>query len=240
MGKTSGLGDNAYIDGFDLSGDTQGLDTIHGGPAPLDVTTIDLSAMARLPGLRDGSISFTTFFNPADGRAHLALETMPTADRIVSYLRGTSAGSPAACCNGKQIGYDPTRADDGGLTLKCEADSNEYGLEWGVQIDGGKRTDTEATDGTGLDQGASTTFGAQAYLHVFSVAGTSCTVSIEDSDDDETYTSLIDFTAATDAGSERKAAAGDVGRYIRVSTSGTFTSCVFAVIFVRNRVAVSF
>jgi len=238
MAKTSGLGDNAYVDGFDLSGDIQGLDSIHGGPAALDFTTIDRSAMERQGGIRDGGISFTSFFN-AD-RAHPVLDDLPTIDRLVTYLRGTAAGSPAACCIGKQIGYDPTRADDGALTLKTEAQANQFGLEWGVQIDGGKRTDTAATDGDGLDQAAQTTFGAQAYLHVFSFTGTSCTVSIEDSADDSTYAALIDFTAATGPTSERKAVTGTVDRYVRVSTSGTFTECTFAVVFVRNQVAVKF
>lgn len=238
MAKTSGLGDNAYVDGHDLSGDVQALDSIHGGPAALEVTGIDKSAIERLSGVRDGAISFTTFFN-ADG-AQPALDGLPTADRIVSYLRGTAMGNPAACVIGKQIGFDPTRADDGGLTLKTEAQGNGFALEWGVNLTAGKRTDSGATDGASLDQGAQTTHGAQAYLHVFSVTGTSCTISIEDSADDATYAALIDFTAATGPTSERKAVTGDIDRYVRVSTSGTFTEVTFAVVFIRNRVEVKF
>lgn len=240
MAKTSGLGDAAFVDGYDLSGDIQALDGVHGGPAALDFTSIDRSAMERQGGIRDGSISFTSFFNAATGRAHPKLSALPTADVVVSYLRGTAAGAPAACCIGKQIGYDPTRADDGSLTLKAEAQANGFGLEWGVQLDGGKRTDAAATDGDGLDQTAQTTHGAQAYLHVFSFTGTSCTVSVEDSADDSSYAALIDFTAATGPTSERKAVSGTVDRYVRVSTSGTFSECTFAVIFIRNQVAVSF
>lgn len=236
--KQSGLGDALYVDGFDLSGDIQALDTIHGGPAALDFTTIDLSAMERQAGVRDGSIGATSFFN-AD-RAHPVLDDLPTTDRIVSYLRGTSAGAPAASIVGKQIGYDPTRADDGALTLKTEAQANGYGLEWGVNLTGGKRSDSAATDGSSLDQTAQTAHGGQAYLHVFSFTGTSCTVSIEDSADDSTYAALIDFTAAIGPTSERKAVTGDIDRYVRVSTSGTFTECTFAVIWVRNRVEVKF
>lgn len=240
MAKTSGLGDNLYVGGYDLSGDIQALDSIHGGPAALDLTSIDKSAFVRTGGVRDGGISATSFFNSATGQAHPVLSALPTADVVVTYCRGTQVGAPAACVIGKQIGYDPTRDDAGNLTLKTEVQANGYGLEWGLQLTAGKQTDTSATDSEGLDNGDSTDFGAQAYLQVFSVTGTSCTVTIEDSSDDDTYSSLIAFTAATTRTTERKTVTGTVDDFVRISTSGTFTSCVFSVVFVRNNVAVTF
>lgn len=62
MAKQSGLGDNFYIAGFDLSGDISSIDKVSGGPAYLDVTPINKFANVRIPGLRDGSLSFTTFW----------------------------------------------------------------------------------------------------------------------------------------------------------------------------------
>src|SRR5262249_53522441 len=115
MAKTSGLGDNAYIDGTDLSGDTASLGSIHGGPAAIDVTGINKSAYERLGGLRDGGISWVSYFSPTG--APPKLSALPTADVVVSYFRGTAVGNPAASVNAKQVNYDPTRGQDGSYTF---------------------------------------------------------------------------------------------------------------------------
>lgn len=62
MAKSSGLGDNFYIGGYDLSGDVASIDKISGPTALLEATTIKQFAEARLPGLRDGSMQFTSLF----------------------------------------------------------------------------------------------------------------------------------------------------------------------------------
>ncbi len=97
MAKQTGLGDNFYVGGYNLSGDTQALGSIHGGPAALDMTSIDQSAFERQGGLRGGGIEWTSYFNDAAGQAHPALSTLPTADVILTYARGTTLGAPAAC-----------------------------------------------------------------------------------------------------------------------------------------------
>jgi hypothetical protein len=76
VGKQTGLGDNCYISGYNLSGDVGSLGRIGGGPALLDVTGIDKSAFERLGGLRDGGVDFSAFFNPAAGQAHPVLSAL--------------------------------------------------------------------------------------------------------------------------------------------------------------------
>src|SRR6266545_6925038 len=115
MAKQSGLSDNLYVDGYDLSGDIGAVDSIAGGPAALDVTAIDKSGHERLGGQRDGSLEFTSFFDDAALAEHAALKGLPTTDRVVSYFRGTLLGGQAACLVGKQINYDPSRNEDGSL-----------------------------------------------------------------------------------------------------------------------------
>jgi hypothetical protein len=63
MTKTSGLGDNFYVNGFDLSGDLASIDTISSPLAANDVTAINQYAYNRIPGLRDGAMSFTSYFD---------------------------------------------------------------------------------------------------------------------------------------------------------------------------------
>ncbi len=247
MAKTSGLGDNFYLSGVDLSGDINSLKAIRGGPAALDFTDITQSGMARQGGERDGGIDFTSYFDPTT--AHPTLSALPTADVIVSYFRGTTLGNAAACEVAKQANYDGNRAADGGFLLDVSTLANGFGLEWGLQLCAGKRTDASATSpATGVDVTdgvtVSTNFGWQAYLHVFSLGSGTVVVSLDDSANNSAFTPLTGgaFTGATGVTSQRLAggASATVRRYVRAITTGTFTNAVFSVVFVRNMVAVTF
>lgn len=247
MAKQAGLGDNLYVAGYNLSGDIGSLKRIGGGPAPLEVTGIDKSAFERIGGLRDGSMEFTAFFNPATNQAHPRLASLPTTDQVVTYCRGTTLGNQSAAMVAKQVNYDPKRDKDGALTFEVEAASNGYGIEWGRQLTAGRRTDSSATNGSSVDFAASSAFGLQAYLHVFAFTGTSVTVKIQESSDNAVGDPFADvvgggFTAATGITSQRIATASGltVERYLRVVTTGTFSNAVFAVTVVKNDTAVTF
>lgn len=248
MAKQGGLGDQGYVDGVNLSGDTQQLGAVGGGPSPLDVTTIDKSAMERIGGLRDGRIEWVSFFNPATGRAHPMLSSLPTGDRVVTYLRGTTLGNPGACLVGKQINYDPTRGTDGSLTIALQAQANGFGLEWGQQLTAGIDTFAVAGAGTGVDHLAGTAFGLTAYLHVFAFTGTSATVAVQQSSDNGAVDPYADvtggvFAAVTTApGSQRIQTARDaaIERWLRINVTGTFTDLQLAVVVAKPDVEVLF
>ncbi len=243
MAKQSGLGDQLYIDGFNLSGDIGSLSSIRGGPALLDVTGIDKSAFERIGGLRDGGIQFASFMNDSAGQAHPKLNDLPRVDVLVSYLRGTGIGSPMASLAAKQVNYDGTRADDGALTYATDAQGQGFGLEWGQQLTAGIRTDTTATSpATGLDTTASLSFGLQAYLHVFAFTGTSVTVTLQDSADNSTFAAIgagVSFAAASAVGAQRIATVNTqtVRRYVRAITTGTFSNAQFCVQLTKNESA---
>jgi hypothetical protein len=61
--KQSGLGDNFYVGGYDLSGDVASVDTISGARDVIDTTAIKQLANSRLYGLKNGNWSFTSFFD---------------------------------------------------------------------------------------------------------------------------------------------------------------------------------
>lgn len=250
MAKTSGLGDNFYVGGYDLSGDTASLDEIGGGPALIDVTGINKSAYERIGGLRDGRIEWTSHFNPdtvgITFTEHTALAGLPTTDVHLMYFRGTTLGSPVASLVGKQLNYDMTRGDDGKLTLKVHADANGYGIEWGVGLTAGIRTDTVATQGTGVDLGTGPlSFGGQAYLQVFGFTGTDVTVKIQDSADNVSFTDVASFAFTQITSTARQAQrialtnTSTVRRYIRATTvtTGGFSNLQFAVAAIRNDTA---
>lgn len=240
MAKQTGLGDNYYVDGYDLSGDTSAFGAVRGGLAPIDVTDITQSAYERKGGKKDGEISWESHYNPAAGREHAVLSTLPRTARYVTYCRGTALGSQAASAVVNQIDYNPSRGEDGKLTLAIQAlTTGGIPLEWGQLHTPGIRTDTEDTDGTSVDGGAASTFGLQAFLHVFSTDDT-LTVGIEESSDNgvgDAWADVIDFTEATTVGAERIVKTGNIERYLRVTTTGAFTSASFAVVIVRNLTA---
>jgi hypothetical protein len=250
MTKRSGLGARFFLGGHNLSGDVNSF-SLRGGPAPWDVTDITQLANAREGLLRDGGIDWVSYFNPesiaggdAEDRAHVVLSSLPTTDRTETLCIGTTLGDPSACVVAKQLNYDPTRGQDGSLTVAVQSQASGFGLQWGRQATAGIRTDTAATNGGCIDEGAATDFGLAAFLHVFSITGTDATIKIQESSDngagdafaDVTGGTFTEITAAPTA--ERIVTALDltVERYLRVvtTTSAGFSDLQFAVTICRN------
>lgn len=247
MAKQGGLGDNFYVHGYNLSGDTNSLSRVGGGPAALDMTGIDKSAYERIGGLRDGSMEWVSYFNPTANQAHDRLSNLPRTDVICSYWRGTVIGGPAASIVAKQLNYDGTRGADGEFNFTAEAQGNGFGLEWGDSLTAGIRLDTAAANGAGVDLTASTAFGLQMYVQLFAFTGTSVTIKIQESSDNGAGDAFVDVTGATTGAQTavtalRVATASGltVERYLRVVTTGTFTVANFACMVVKNTTAVSF
>lgn len=242
MAKETGLGAQFYLGGVDCSGDTGSIDRISKSLSPLPMTGIDKYAQERKAGVLNGLISWMSFFNPSG--AHAVLEDMPRTDRVVMYLHKNSVlGTPAAAMVAKQIGYNPTRDQAGSFTFKIEALSNAYWLDWGLSLTAGKRSDTAAANGTGVDFSAAGSFGAQFYLEVFSFTGTSVTIKVQESSDNgsgDAFTDVVGggFTVVSSAPNQERiqtARALAVERYLRVVTTGTFSECTFAVMATVNR-----
>jgi hypothetical protein len=242
--KTGGLGDNLYVGGYDLSGDIGALSKIQGGVKPIEVTGINKLAMERIGGQRDGSMTWSAFFNTAIGAAHPVLSALPRTDVVATYCRGTNLGDPCANLVAKQANYDGNRTQAGEFTFSVDAQANAYGLEWGVQLTPGLRTDTGATNGTGVDTTASLSFGAQAYLQVTAFTGVDVTIKVQDSADNVSFADVagLAFTAVTAAPTTQRIAVSNtatIRRYVRAvtTTSAGFASVTFAVGITKNEVA---
>lgn len=252
MAKETGLGDQFYIGGYDIGGDIQSLARIGGGPALLDSTDITQSAMDRLGAELDGGMEFTSYHNVASGRAHERLSALPRTNTIVTYGHGTTLGNAAASMVAKQVNYDPTRAQDGSLLFNVQALANGYGLTWGKQLTAGKRTDTTATNGTGVDNstdgasGSPGAYGLVMFVHLFAFTGTSVTIKLQESSDNGVGDSFADVTGATTGALSSVGAVRvqtgliNVERYLRVVTTGTFSNAVFLVQATRFDTAVTY
>lgn len=254
MAKQSGLGDQLFIDGYDISGDVGQIDRVASPSGVLDVTTIKMGGHERIHSHIDGELTFRQFWNdaaladcdPADGE-HVALKAKGSGeDRVACYFHGSTVGNVAAGIVAKQINYDWERGQDGSLSGPTQLLANGFGVEWGQMLTPGKRTDSGADEGDSLDNGAATATGLAAYLQVFAFDGTDATVKVQHSSDDggcDAYADLVTFTpldgCTVDAPyAERKATALDaaVEQYlIAVSESDCgFCNLEFAVMVTRE------
>jgi hypothetical protein len=234
--KEGGLGHYLYCNGFDLSGDTGSVSTIATRRAALDVTGIDKSAHERIGGLVDAELGFDSWFNPSDDQEHEALSVLTDGDKLMSYFAGAVVGNNCFNLTAKQTDYAPARAADGSLAISITAMGNGRIGHWADMLTTGKQTFASATNGTGLDYGAtigSTAFGGMGFLHVFSVGSGTATVAIQDSADGSAWANVtgLVFAGATARTTEVLATGltATVRRHLRVNVTGAFTNAVIAV-----------
>lgn len=240
MTKRTGLASALWVDGNDLSGDINNIRSMSMARNVWEVPGIDVSAMERVHTHRDGSVGVTSYFNDASLHSFPVLSSLPTANRAVTYAQRSAIGGAAFSMMAKQISYAPKRGADGSLLIDVDAQSNDYGAEWGELLTAGKVTVTGAGNQTGLDLEASTAFGLQAWIHVFAFSGTDVTVRLQESSDNGAGDAFANvtggaFTAITGGApfAERIQTSRTltVEQYLRVNvaTSGGFTSLTFAV-----------
>lgn len=239
MAKQTGIGATFLVGSVDLSGDVGAITSAETMRNEQDVTGLDKSAVERILLLRDGTLSFASFWNMTSGQVVQTLRSMPSSDRICSLFLSSTLGDAAASITGKQINYATTRGQDGSLGATTDVHGNGAPLEWGEALTTGKQTFASGTQSTtGIDYGSvSTTFGLAGYIHVISLGSGTPTVTIQDSADNVSFAAVTGgaFTAITGAGAERiqTSVTGTVRRYVRIQVTGTYTNLVCAVNFVR-------
>lgn len=248
-GKSSGLGAQLYVGGYEIGASTNSLSRIAGGNAPIVMTDITQSAVAREGGQRTGGMDIVSYWNPDAGGSHDAYSPLPRTDAIATYVAYTPAiGTWSASCIGKQLNYDGNRAQDGGFLLNTTNESNGYGLQWGQLATAGMRTDTAATAAAAvspLDLGSASpgAFGLVMFVQLKAFTGTSVTIKLQESSDNsgDAYADVTGATtgALTTAPQALRVATGSIAveRYLKVVTTGTFSNAVFAVQVYRHRIA---
>jgi len=244
MAKQNGLGDSLLIDGYDLSGDIGAVQTISSRSGVLDMTAINASAKERILSHLDGELGFNAFFNKATSQEHLVLRARGSgANRVMTWLRGSTIGKAAYGIVAKQVNYDGNRATDGSLTFEVQGLGAAYGGEFADQLTAGLRTDTAATNGTSLNNGAATSKGVSAYLQVTAFSGTDVTMKIQSSSDNgsgDAFATITGgtFTQVTSAPTSERIVTSltqAVEQYLRAitETSGGVTSVTFSIIVCR-------
>ena len=120
MAKQSGLGDYFAVDNSagslkDISNDIRSLD-VNIAQNLIDITGIDKSAMERLIGLGDGTITVTGVYNSTANMSHDVFKTR-TGTRTVDYkIGGNTSGNPYLTMEMLVTSYVPVHNADGSLT----------------------------------------------------------------------------------------------------------------------------
>jgi len=235
MAKKSGLGQQIFVHGYDLSGDVAAIDNAGSPRNLLDITAINASATERLVGLSDGNISVSSCFNDSTEQEHAALSGLVTTDRIVTWAFGATRGDVAACLVAKQLNYDASRGTDGSLSFSVDTQADGISLDWCNTLTTGKETHSSAGSSTSRDDGAGTTAGMVAYLEITDCDSGTPTVTIQESSDNgssDAWTNVMVFSTvgyASAPTAERITSSGTVERYLRITTTGTFSNLDFCV-----------
>jgi hypothetical protein len=221
-----------------LSGAISGYSVAH-QRAVSEATSLLDEGMTYIPGLMDGSMTINGMFESGAGSIDATVRATIGVDDglVVTVLPdGLTAGKPAFFCVAETTGYTVDAAVADTVTLTIEGQPND-GVDWGVVLHG-LTAETTTGDGAAVDNGAATTGGGVAVLHVTAADGTSPTldVAVQHSADDNTYVDLVTFTQANSATVERTTVAGTVNRYVRASHTlgGSAPEFTFAVAFARR------
>ncbi len=230
MAKVSGLGVRLYAAGYDLSGDVNMVDTIGYTQQLLDVTTLDVESTGRIAGLSDSSLTVNGWFEAASDHAAYTSNSgaMPTADQVVFVQMGTALGDTFAGMTAKEATYVVNLTSGSALATTATYSSTAgQQVDWGVTLTASKTTNASAASGTGVDNATSSANGCVAYLEAMSLASGTCVVKVQHSTDNSTWADLITFTGVTGRVAQRATASGTINRYLRVTTSGSFSTIVF-------------
>ena len=235
MAKSNGLGQQIFVQGYDLSGDVSALDSIGSPRDQIDVTAINVAARERIFGLAGASITVNSWFNDASAQEHAALSGLPTTDRLITYAMGGSIGDAAYGLTAKQVNYDGSRGTDGSMAFTVNAEANGVAPDWCELLTAGKETHASAGSSSSRDDGAATSNGLVGILQVVSIASGTPTVVIEQSSDNgssDAWATVLSFAAVADGAeptAERVTVSGAVERYLRVTTTGTFSNALIVV-----------
>ena len=236
MAKTSGLNVRCYVAGYDISGDANSLDGVGYTQNLMETTAINSEATSRITGLVDGVLGVNVFFEASSEHAALlSSNKLPTGDRNVLVPMGSAVGDAGIGLVSKQANYDVSQGGPSApITAKASFNANGYAPEFGVMLTAHDDTHSSASNGTSVDNSASSASGGAGYLQAFSLSSGTPVVKIQHSSDNSSFSDLITFTASTAISSEYLTVSGTVNRYIRVISTGTFSNLNFACLFYRG------
>ena len=205
--------------------------------AMLDVTTINDADETFIPGQNSGTIALDMLLDNsgAAGSQFITLNTWKGTPQVVTFASfGTTRGTPC-----KLIYADQSNFTVNSSTTEAVGVSGAYMTDglvgYGVVLDPSTAITTNTT-ATSVDNGAASTAGGVAHLHVTAFSGlTSDTITLEHSTDNSSFSTLATFAVVSAATVERLTINGTINRYVRVKDTVVGTgSCTRIVALSRN------
>jgi hypothetical protein len=244
MAKSSGLNVRLYVQGRDLSGDANALSSMGYENNLYEITTLDSAATKRLMGNVDGTLSVDSYFeDTATTGSHATFTSnsgkLPTADQAVVVALGASAGDPFYGLVSKESEYSVEGSYGDALSTNASFSvTNGTPPSFGEMLTAHDDTHSSAGSGTVVDSGASSSNGGYGFLQVISVASGSVTVNLQEATSSGgSYANFMTFStvaAAAAPAAEVLEMSGTVQRYIKVTTTGTFSDAKIVVGFSRS------
>lgn len=189
-----------------------------------ETSTFGTAAKTYVTGQNDGTISFTGLFDGATDAVAEIFESIIDNDSTppitIAQDGGLTIGRKASLAQAKQTSYEISAPVSDVVSLSGEFQVTD-GLRQGVLL-AAATTHSATTNGTSVDNSASTALGARANLHVTAnTRDASTTIKVQHSADNSTWADLITFTnvSATTLTSQTATATGTVNRYLRATTT---------------------
>ena len=205
-----------------------------------DTTTFGATAHTKLATLRDGQFKASGYFDQATNAsdAVLAAALGGTGQGVTYAPAGLAVGNPVKLLSALTTDYAVKQAVTGIVenSMSVEADG---GIDTGISLHA-LVAETATGNGIAVDNGAATTNGGVAHLHILPLTGTtpSITPKIQHSVDGSTWVDLVTWGAYTVANSSRFVvpAGTTVNRHLRATWTigGTSVAITFALSFARR------
>lgn len=227
---THGKNAKVFANGHDLSAYFSTITTA-GSADTAEVTTFGKSSKAYIPGTKDATLSAEGYF--AGGTDDVDERLAAQIGEVAVWTAVFSAdvlGARGYGLHTVDTTYEIGAEVGGAVSVSAEGQST-VGMEPVVVLNPLSAKTATAT-GTQVDNGASTTNGLAAYLHVTAASGTTPTlvVKVQHSADASTWADLVTFTTMDAAHDyERATATGTINRYLRAdwTVAGTNPSFTF-------------
>ena len=197
-----------------------------------ETTTFGDSAKQYISGLRDGTLSAAGMFDGSEGAVDQTLSSVignDAADVMTLTPDGVVVGRRSYSAAALQTSYEVSSPVSDVVTTSLEVQATD-GVDTGVLL-AGRFTASAVGEGSVVDQDASSSNGANGYLHVTSNTMDGVTAfKVQDSTDGVVFVDLITFAnvSASATSGEKVAITGSVDRYVRAmqdpgASSGSVT-----------------
>ena len=237
-----GKGVSVFIDQYDFSTYFKDL-TNSNSVETAETTAFGDSSKTYIVGLKDGGVTLAGYFESTDSvgtdQYFASVLGSTTNQKVIVAPEGHTNGARAIVLKADSTSYEVSGSigDVVGANAEFQATS---GVDHGVILSSGAAV-TSTSNGTAVDNSASSANGGVAYLSVpTNTRNGNITIKVQQSADNSTFTDLVTFTAVTSTQktSERvEVAAGtSVARYLRVSytVAGSTGSATPTVAFARR------